>query len=159
MSAGATTILFLFLVASVSPIHAAVQQKAPAFSERDLEGYLQSTSKYAGKPLVLYFWATWCPACVNEVKKIKKIWQNYHSKGIHFVSVSLDEDKDKLEKFIEEKDIRYPVLFDGTGWKNEIVKKYSVVSTPTFVLIGADGNIQTSGGGINALEKELKKLV
>ena len=133
-------------------------EKAPEFSLTDLQGQHQSLSQYQGKPVVLYFWATWCPACRNEVEKMKDVYQKYHPRGVEFVSVSLDTDRAKLEKFVREKKIGYPVLFDGRGWENQVAKTYGIYSTPTFVLINPEGGIQALGSWSGDLKSYLDRI-
>ena len=147
--------LFVFLYSV--PLQAAAK-KAPAFSAEDLTGRTYSLSTYRGKPLVLYFWATWCPACVAEAKQMKKLYADYHPKGVAFLSVSLDSDKSKLSKYIDEKNIRYPVVFDGKGWNNEMAKTFGIHATPSYIFIAKDGTISSRGGGADSLADQLSKI-
>ncbi|MBI3313992.1 MAG: TlpA family protein disulfide reductase [Candidatus Omnitrophica bacterium] len=119
--------------------------KAPDFSAPNLNGHTKSLKDYRGKHLVLYFWATWCPACRQEVEKLKRAYFLHEPRGVEFLSVSLDSDRKKLANFIEEKHIPYTVLFDGQGWKNQIAIDYAIISTPSYLVIGPEGNILTTG--------------
>ena len=122
---------------------------APQFSGTDLQGRSYSLDKYRRKDLVIYFWATWCPACRNEVRDVKKAYRLLRSEGVSFISVSLDKHRDTLQKFIKENQITYPVLFDGQGWNNQIAKAYSIAATPTVVVVDRLGKIQSTGHWIS----------
>lgn len=132
--------------------------KAPDFEMSDLRGEMQSPSQHRGDYLILYFWATWCPACRQDVENIKGVYERFHPKGLEFISISLDSDLAKLEQFVETKEIHYPVLYDGKGWGNEIAQLYGVNSTPTFLLIDPDQKVISSGNRIRKIEAFLKNI-
>lgn len=136
-----------------------VKQKAPSFSQSDIRGKHQSLRRYQGKQLVLYFWATWCPACRRDVPNLKKVFEEYQPKGVEIVTVSLDVELERLEEFVEEEKIAYPVLFDGKGWQNEIANKYKIRSTPSYVLIDPDSMIQGIGSWSRELEEDLRAMI
>jgi len=145
----------LFLAAL--PVFA--QVKAPAFSGEDLEGNLHSLLDYEGKPLVLYFWATWCPACVTEIVAIEKIHEKYKADDVVFLAVSLDTDKERLRRFAEKRGLTFPVLFDGKGWQNEIAGIYGVSRTPSFVIITPDGYVYATGHWGDDLQSRLNHFL
>ena len=151
--AGVMTLSFSF----PAPVFSESLQ-APAFSEADLQGTLQSPAKYQGKILVLYFWATWCPWCRKDVKNMTEVFRTYHPKGVEFISISLDKDLSKLQKFVEEHRIPYPVLFDGKGWENKIAQLYEVDSTPSFFVVDKQGQIVAEGSQASELRHELSSL-
>lgn len=153
---------YLFLIPYLfflnHPSFSADAPEAPAFRAEDLRGQLHSLEQYRGRPLVLYFWATWCPGCRRDVTNIQKIYTQYREKGIGFVTVSLDTQRSRLENFVEEQGLPYPVLFDGKGWNNKIARRYGIVSTPTFVLIDSSGRIRATGHWSGELVRHLEKL-
>lgn len=126
--------------------------KAPDFSGTDLQGIRHSFSDYQGKRLVLYFWATWCPACRQDTQNIQNLFPKLQEKGIEFLSVSIDKDREKLTAYVEESRVTFPVLFDGKGWDNAVSSAYSVQSTPSFVVISPKGSIEDVGNWSRELE-------
>ena len=150
-------LFFCFITLSTPPSGLTSYSQAASFKAADLQGTFHSLEQYQGQTLVLYFWATWCPACRKEVKKIIKLYQRFHPGEMKFVSVSLDTDLKKLEKFVKDHQVPYPVLFDGKGWENAIAESYGIVSTPTFVLINPKGEIVSSGSWSSDLTKLLQK--
>jgi peroxiredoxin len=149
--------LMLLALGLALPSAGRASMKAPDFSGTDIQGAPQSLAQYQGKPLVLYFWATWCPACRRDVKEVSKVYTDYKDK-IGFVSVSLDEDLNKLKEYVASEGLAFPVLFDGKGWKNDIVHAYEVNATPTYALISPDGNLMGKGSWSKDLRQTLDRI-
>jgi thiol-disulfide isomerase/thioredoxin len=100
----------------------------------------------AGKVVLVDFWATWCGPCVAEIPNVLEQYEKYHDKGFEVVGVSLDEDREALEKFVTEQKIPWPILYEkpeGEGWSHPLAKFYGISGIPTVVLIGRDGNVIT----------------
>jgi peroxiredoxin len=131
----------------------------PDFSEKDLNGKLLSISQYKGKVVLVDFWATWCMPCVVELPQIQKAYDMYHDKGFEVVGVSLDEDKDRLQQFIKQKQMPWPQFFDGKKWENKLAVKYGVDSTPTGYLLGRDGKIIAKLSSTDDISLEVAKAV
>ncbi|PIW59175.1 MAG: hypothetical protein COW13_04775 [Candidatus Omnitrophica bacterium CG12_big_fil_rev_8_21_14_0_65_50_5] len=126
--------------------------KVPPFHGTDAYGIEHDMSDYAGKTKVLYFWATWCPACRRETKAINNLQPLLREKGVEFISVSLDKDVAALQAYIEQNKIEYPVLFDGKGWENEMAQLYGVNGTPSFLVIDKNDELVTQGSWNKQLE-------
>src|SRR5262249_47771561 len=61
------------------------------FSLRDLQGHELKLSQFRGHPVVVDFWATWCPPCRHQIPELKKLYAKYHqSKGLMVVGVACD---------------------------------------------------------------------
>jgi hypothetical protein len=73
-------------------------------------------------------------------------YEKYHDKGFEVVGVSLDQDREALEKFVAEQKIPWPILFEkpeGEGWQHPLATFYGITGIPTVVLIGRDGKVIT----------------
>lgn len=140
------------------PLQAHAALKAPDFSGTDLQGVTHTLAQYQGKPLILYFWATWCPACRRDVGNVNKLYQESRDKGIEFLAVSLDEDRKELDKYVTENKIAFPVLYEGKAWDNTIAVSYNIQATPSFVVITADQNLLGGGGFSDELRGTMDKL-
>lgn len=95
---------------------------------------------------LVLFWASWCPHCVEEVPKIKKVVENYlkeaKGKSLMVVAVSLDTEREQWQKFVTEKNLFSFLNFSELkGWQSEVVKKYNVYATPTMFLLDKDKKI------------------
>jgi len=115
----------------------------------------------AGKVVLVDFWATWCGPCVAEIPNVLEQYEKYHDKGFEVVGVSLDEDRDALEKFVAEQKIPWPILYEkpqGEGWRHPLSTFYGISGIPTVILIGRDGNVITLNARGEKLGEQLDKL-
>ena len=75
----------------------------------DLDGRPHVLSEWAGKVLVVNFWATWCPPCLTEIPGFVDLQQELGPKGLQFIGIALD-DADAVREFAQSKKVNYPVL-------------------------------------------------
>ena len=126
---------------------------APDFTMLDMNGETVSLSSFFGEPIVVNFWATWCPPCASELPHFDKAAAEYEGK-VRFLMVNLtDGRRDTVESakaYVEERGYTFPLYFD-TESSGAIA--YAVYSIPLTVFIDADGNIQASRVG--AMNEEM----
>ncbi|MEI7864977.1 MAG: TlpA disulfide reductase family protein [Chthoniobacterales bacterium] len=94
-----------------------------------------------GKVVLVDFWATWCPPCMEEAPSLVETYEKFKDRGLEIVGISLDSDKDALKKFAAENKMTWPQFFDGKGWDNEIAKRFNIKSVPTVWLLDRDGKL------------------
>ena len=131
----------------------------PDFKETDVEGKPLSISQYKGKVVLVDFWATWCGPCVVKLPEIQAAYTKYHDKGFEVVGISLDEEKDALQKFVKQKKMPWPEFFDGKRWENKLAVKYGVDATPTGYLLDRDGKIIAKLSGDEDLDSTVAKAL
>jgi len=108
------------------------------FELQDLSGTTRRLSDFNGKVVFLNFWATWCGPCRFEMPSMEKLYQRFKSSGLEIVAVNLQEDRDSVQRFVDEYDLSFPVLLDTTG---RIGATYGARSIPTTYIVGRDGTV------------------
>lgn len=84
-------------------------QSLPDFRLPDLSGREISSNAWAGKTLVLNYWASWCPPCLREMPMMIRTQEALQGRGVQFVGVALDREQD-VQSFVAEYPLNYPVL-------------------------------------------------
>ncbi|HET6556484.1 MAG TPA: TlpA disulfide reductase family protein [Prolixibacteraceae bacterium] len=135
----------------------AVGQNAPDFTMNDANGNAVKLSDvYAQNEYTLVdFWASWCGPCRRENPNVVAIYNDYKGKGLGVFGVSLDNDKAKWLKAVEDDQLSWQHVSDLKGWKNEAAAIYSVTSIPANLLIDRNGKIV----GRNMYEEKLREAI
>jgi peroxiredoxin len=81
------------------------------FSLKDLTGKTWTLSELRGKVVLVNFWATWCPPCRKEMPDLQKLYEQFGPQGLVILGIS-DEETQKVEPFIRERKVTFPVLLD-----------------------------------------------
>ncbi|WEK18474.1 MAG: TlpA disulfide reductase family protein [Candidatus Pedobacter colombiensis] len=115
--------------------------KAIDFTYPDVSGKQVSLSDFKGKVVLVDVWATWCGPCVKEIPYLKALEKEFHGKDVVFMSVSVDEekDKDKWKKYVAEEQL-VGVQLMASGW-SKIAKDYKINGIPRFMVFDKNGNI------------------
>ncbi len=118
-----------------------------------------SLSDYAGKVVLLDFWATWCVPCMEGLPRMREIYQTYLSQGFEIIGISLDTSDETLRQVLEDKEVEWVQYFDGKGWETEIAELYRVHSTPHLLLLDQDGVIHTVNPSLGELPRLIEDLL
>lgn len=114
---------------------------APDFTLFDVKGQQRNVSEWKGKVLVINFWATWCPPCLEEIPHFIELQEKYGEQGLQFVGIAL-EGVDEVLVFAEQQGINYPLLVG----EQEVIKlagKFGnlIGGLPYTVILDRDGSI------------------
>jgi len=116
-----------------------VEKKALPFSLKSLNGEkIVSLSDFKGKPVLLKFWATWCPSCVEELAPMEKFSEGRKDQLIILLAAIDGEKERKIRRFIKKSNITLPVLLDP---KAKTARSYGVNFIPVSFLISQEGLI------------------
>ena len=131
---------------------------APAFALKDLGDKTVSLKDLKGKVVVLDLWATWCPPCRASLPHLDKLYEESKGKDVAIYAVNLQEEKDDVEGFIKQTNLKTPVLLDKDG---AVAQAYKANAIPQTVVIGKDGNVAKVFVGFGGEEsaKKLKEAV
>ena len=141
-------LLGVVLVALAAALFMALTQKTPApqVTFTDLTGKNISMQSLRGKMVLVNFWATTCPGCVEEMPHIVETYKQYHDKGFEVIAVAMSYDPPSyVLRFKQQRALPFPVALDVQG---DLAHQFDDVKlTPTSYLIDKDGNIveQTIG--------------
>jgi thiol-disulfide isomerase/thioredoxin len=132
---------------------------APAAAVHQLDGTATDLSSYIGKqPVLLEFWATWCPVCKELEPKMLDLAKRYGSQ-VKFlgVAVSVNESPRRVKLYAEKYNYPYDIVFDTDG---NAVTAYDVPATSYVVVIDKSGKVVYTGQGADQdLEVALKKVL
>lgn len=132
------------------------------FTFYDLEGKELKLSDFAGKPIVLNFWATWCPPCKEEMPLFESAYQEY-GEEIEFIMLNLtDGEKDNeqsVNEFISENNYTFPTYLDKLA---DGAQTYSIYTIPQTFFINSKGYIiysQTGAMRNDVFNTNIQKLL
>ncbi len=114
---------------------------APEIKLSSPEGKEIALSSLRGKIVLVDFWASWCGPCRKENPNVKKIYEEYHSKGFEVFSVSLDKDKKAWTKAIADDKLSWTHVSDLGYWQSSVVPLYDIKGIPMTVLLDKEGRI------------------
>ncbi|MGD7045619.1 peroxiredoxin family protein [Jeotgalibacillus proteolyticus] len=117
-------------------------QKAPDFDTVTVEGENVSLSDYKGKKVILNFWATWCPPCIEEMPHMQKYYEeDAQNQNVEILAVNLttrDNGIDRVESFKKDYGLTFPVLLDESGQLGETFYAFTI---PTTYLLDEEGTV------------------
>lgn len=128
---------------------------APDFTLQKLGGGTITLSEFKGKkPVVVDFWASWCPNCRRDMPKLNGFYEKYKDK-VEVIAVNLQENESTVKDFISSRGITFPVALDPRG---EASRAFGIQYTNTHFLIDLNGNlIRTIPGDIR--EADIMSLI
>jgi thiol-disulfide isomerase/thioredoxin len=128
---------------------------APELEVSDIQGNPVSLSALKGKTVLLDFWTTWCPPCLADAPALDKLYAKYGEKDLMIVSISVSEERDVVEKFLQKHPRRFPVVLTT---ENEMPRPYEVGLFPTYMVIAPDGTLTAAVEGDQGFG-ELRKIL
>lgn len=116
-----------------------VGDRAPDFELTTLKGDVVSLSDYEGSPVMINFWATWCPPCRAEMPDMEHFHQNT---AIEILAINLtqtEESDEQVQEFVDQYELTFPILMDEAI---EVALLYQIQPIPTSIFLDAERTIQ-----------------
>ncbi|MBI3354930.1 MAG: TlpA family protein disulfide reductase [Nitrospirae bacterium] len=153
--------LILLAVYNYKPQAVSIEigQTARLFDIELIDGKKWGLEEQKGMPVVIFFWAQWCPCSHNSMPFMEQAYKDYGPKGVRFIGIGIQDTQSELKKFIVQERPSFQMAFD---LKSKVANLYGIVTTPTTLFITSDGKIggkyvgqiktyQTLSGPLNKL--------
>lgn len=146
-----TPVLFPIAQSGSAETAAHPRFQAPNFSLETPEGDLVSLSDYAGQPVLVFLWASWCPICKGTMPNLEEAYRQYADQGFEVLAVDMafQDTLSTAIDYFETQDYSYTMLIDRDG---QMAQDYQMHGLPTSILVGPDGIVLdvTIGSGMSA---------
>lgn len=140
----------------VEPGRASLGEPAPDFTLEAPDGSTVKLSDFAGRPVILNFWATWCAPCQIEMPYLQAAHTEHADKGLVVLGVDVGEQTSVVQPYLEERSLTFPVALDLNSRVSEL---YRVFSFPTTYLIDRDGRVINIRRGVFANQADIDQSV
>lgn len=112
------------------------------------------STTYAGEPLVVNFWASWCPPCIEEMPSLEAIHQDLGDE-ITLVGINLQDEREAAERTVQLTGVTYELAEDPDG---ALFAAFGGFTMPMTYLVDADGTVVASHGGFGT-EQQFRDLI
>jgi thiol-disulfide isomerase/thioredoxin len=131
-------ILFAFAFAVAARAEPPLGSAIPAFDTQLLDGRTLAATELAGRPLLVVFWATWCPICQKEMPMLDALYRRYRARGLELLAVSIDAERLEVDEFWRDHRYAFPVAMRSAR-HSEI---FGITRTPPrFFLVDRKGRL------------------
>ena len=113
-----------------------VGKKTPFFVAPKVGGQLISLEDYKERPLILNFWASWCPPCRDETPGMERVWRKYKDEGVIILGINVQDGEKEAERYISEFGVTFSNALDLDG---SITVDYGITGLPVTFFINKKG--------------------
>jgi peroxiredoxin len=110
----------------------------PDFALADIDGAVHQLSDYAGKVVIVNFWATWCPPCREEMPSMERAWQRLRDDGVVMLAINVGEDEETIFAFTANYPVAFPLLMDLDGG---VTEQWPIRGLPTTFIVDPGGRL------------------
>lgn len=111
---------------------------APDFTLQDVDGKTWRLSELRGRPVIVNFWATWCPPCREEMPSMQRAWEQLQAEGVMMLAVNVGESADTVFQFTANYPVDFPLLLD---LDSSVLSQWPVKGLPATFVVDAQGRI------------------
>lgn len=116
--------------------------EAPAFHIRGIDGKEIELKDYAGKYVLIDFWASWCGPCRREMPNVVKLYKECKGKNFEIIGISLDRKEADWKKAVKDLGMTWPQACDFLEWQSPVARKYNLSAVPYTVLVNPEGKVE-----------------
>ena len=117
-----------------------------------------NAQQFAGKPVIVFYWASWSQTLAEDAKKLKELAATYGPKGLEIISIALDDEAKAAGDSIQRLGIPGTHLHMGGLDRSPLATSYGIIVVPHLFVVGKDGKIVKRNGEMTTLEDDVKKL-
>lgn len=121
-----------------APTVVRIGDPAPSFALADLDGNPVRLSDFAGRPVVVNFWASWCGPCVEEFPLLKQAEQQHAADGLAVIGIVYQDRSEAARAFMQRMDADWPAAMDPG---DSVAARYAIFAPPETFFIGRDGTV------------------
>jgi peroxiredoxin len=111
---------------------------APPFDLKGPEGEPIRLADFHGRPVIVNFWATWCPPCREEMPSMQRAHEQISKEGMAVIAINVGEDADTVAQFLGQVPVDFPLPLDETS---AVVTSWPVRGLPTTFVVDPDGRL------------------
>ena len=119
--------------------HATAGGTLPEATGNRLDGEQESLSAYAGKVVLVDFWATWCAPCIRALPKLRQLHRELAADRFALLAISVDDELETVTSFMAEEPM--PWANWHVGSESAVGRAWNVTAFPTYILVDGQGTI------------------
>jgi len=154
------TILSLLLSIQFFAQEPPTGRRAPEFYLDDMEGNTVALSDMTGKgPVIISFWATWCKPCLEELRALQDLYEEFNDSSVQLLAISTDSERSlaKVKPFAKSRGYIFTILLDTNS---DVARQYYVQTIPYSLVLDKAGSIvYTHTGYKKGDENEVRRIV
>lgn len=116
-------------------------------------------ASYRGKVTAVFFWATWCKPCTEDLPQIQELYRTYQRDGFEVVGVNLDSPGADIAGYVKNYRVSWPQIYEEGGLESRPALEYGIISLPTMFLVDKTGMVVSNGASVADLKKMVPQLV
>ena len=112
-----------------------------------------------GKVVLVVFWNSNFPTCVEDIPVLRALYQDNRAKGFEIVGIALEPDKKIAQGFVKTNNMTWPQIFENGGQNSPLAVSYGIISYPTMFLVGRDGKVISRNAMMTEVKSELAEIL
>lgn len=129
------------------------------FSGASLSGGTVDLKSHKGKVVLIHFWASNSPVCVQDLETLKKLLATFGGKGFAMVGVGLDGDAKEFKEFVTKNRVTWPQIYEVGSLDSRPAVSLGILTFPTMILVDKDGKVISRNIHVSEVESELKRRI